>query len=259
MLFRSDEHFSIDHRGNLRHRKPMLRQRASAGFPDRCEIGISAVEEGILGATRCVADFALCGGESRGELVDVIAVEDRGVVRQGYGLTETSPVTHCVPLPPAPQKPGSAGRAGIFAATMSTADSLILSCSAALTHDLLPHRVEKIRLLKGATVLVTVLALLWALTNSQSVFNLVIMAWSGLASAFAPLLLVLALGQRLEQRTAITMMFTGIATALCWRWVGWQGAVYEGLPGMLAGLSVFMLFEKILPAGEAAAETVVEE
>lgn len=149
--------------------------------------------------------------------------------------------------------------AGIFAATMSTADSLILSCSAALTHDLLPHRVEKIRLLKGATVLVTVLALLWALTNSQSVFNLVIMAWSGLASAFAPLLLVLALGQRLEQRTAITMMFTGIATALCWRWLGWQGAVYEGLPGMLAGLSVFMLFEKILPAGEAAAETVVEE
>ena len=31
--------------------------------------------------------------------------------------------------------------AGIFAATMSTADSLILSCSAAITHDLLPHKI----------------------------------------------------------------------------------------------------------------------
>jgi acyl-CoA synthetase (AMP-forming)/AMP-acid ligase II len=31
------------------------------------------------------------------------------LVRQGYGLTETSPVTHCTPVPPAPQKAGSVG------------------------------------------------------------------------------------------------------------------------------------------------------
>jgi len=30
-------------------------------------------------------------------------------VRQGYGLTETSPATHIVPIPPAPQKAGSIG------------------------------------------------------------------------------------------------------------------------------------------------------
>jgi acyl-CoA synthetase (AMP-forming)/AMP-acid ligase II len=30
-------------------------------------------------------------------------------VRQGYGLTETSPATHIVPIPPAAQKPGSIG------------------------------------------------------------------------------------------------------------------------------------------------------
>ncbi len=80
--------------------------------------------------------------------------------------------------------------AGIFTATMSTADSLLLSCSAALTHDLLPHRIEHTWLLKLATALITLAALGWALLNQQSVFNLVIMAWSGLASAFAPLLIV---------------------------------------------------------------------
>ena len=129
--------------------------------------------------------------------------------------------------------------AGIFAATMSTADSLILSCSASLTHDLLPHRIERPWLLKSATALVTGLALVWALSSKQSVFNLVIMAWSGLASAFAPLLLVLAFGGSPSQRTSIFMVVTGIATALVWRWLGWQEAVYEGMPGILAGLAVY--------------------
>ena len=38
--------------------------------------------------------------------------------------------------------------AGIFAATMSTADSVVLSCSAAVTHDLLPHKIEHRLLIK---------------------------------------------------------------------------------------------------------------
>jgi Na+/proline symporter len=129
--------------------------------------------------------------------------------------------------------------AGIFAATISTADSLVLSCSSAVTHDLLPQNVEKPILLKIATGLITVLALAWALLNKQSVFNLVIMAWSGLASAFAPLLIVLCLGHRPRRGVAILAIFFGLCTALLWRYLGWQAAVYEGMPGILAGLAVF--------------------
>ena len=128
--------------------------------------------------------------------------------------------------------------AGIFAATISTADSLILSCSSALTHDLLPHKVENTRLLKIGTASITLFALLWALLNTQSVFALVIMAWSGLASAFAPLLIVLALGGKPGTRISIIAIFSGLGVALIWRYLGWHSAVYEGMPGILAGLVI---------------------
>lgn len=135
--------------------------------------------------------------------------------------------------------------AGIFAATMSTADSLVLSCSSAITHDLLPHNIERTYLLKIATVLITLCALGLALMNNQSVFNMVIMAWSGLASAFVPLLFVLALGKKPSQTISMIAVLVGFVTAILWRNAGLQSAVYEGLPGIIAGLVVFSALGKL--------------
>ncbi|PCO05663.1 sodium/proline symporter [Microbulbifer flavimaris] len=129
--------------------------------------------------------------------------------------------------------------AGVFAATMSTADSLVLSCSAAITHDIHPQRTEKTWVLKLTTVAITAAAVVWALVNQQSVFSLVVMSWSSLASAFAPVLIVLALGGRPTQRVYILMSLVGLAVALLWRWVGWHSHIYEGMPGILAGLAVY--------------------
>lgn len=131
--------------------------------------------------------------------------------------------------------------AGIFAATMSTADSLVLSCSAAITHDLLPHKIENTKIIKGFTVLVTAGALVWALTNSQSVFSLVILAWSALASAFAPLLIVLCLGGRPNQGTSIAAVLGGLTIALFWRYLGWHTAAYEGMAGILGGILILVV------------------
>jgi len=138
--------------------------------------------------------------------------------------------------------------AGIFAATMSTADSVILSCSAALTHDLLPQNMEDTRLLKIATAIITLAALLWALFNSQSVFSLVIMAWSGLASAFAPLLIVLCLGGKPSEKTALFAVSIGLAAAMLWRYMGWHEVLYEGMTGIIAGLLILttpLMFKKL--------------
>lgn len=130
--------------------------------------------------------------------------------------------------------------AGIFAATMSTADSLILSCSAALTQDLLPNATQRTLLLKLSTIAITAAALLIALAGPQSVFSLVLLAWSGMASAFAPLLFVYALGGRPTQAVALAMMFGGLATAILWRQLGWHAQIYEGMPGILAGLCIYL-------------------
>lgn len=131
--------------------------------------------------------------------------------------------------------------AGIFAATMSTADSLVLSCSSAMTHDLLPGRIEKPLVLKAVTLIIVALALAIAVNAVESVFVLVIFAWSALASAFGPLLFVYALGHRVSEHQALLMLLAGVGVALAWRWFGLEDMVYEGMPGMLAGLSLFYL------------------
>ncbi len=131
--------------------------------------------------------------------------------------------------------------AGLFAATMSTADSQILACTAAVTNDLLPKRYSSYMVTKLATVFVTVMALIIALSGNQSVFALVLVAWSALASAFAPLLIVYALKQKVPEKLAIAMMLGGPIVMLLWRHFELKGIIYECAPGIMAGLLIFVV------------------
>lgn len=90
-------------------------------------------------------------------------------------------------------------------------------------------------------MLVIIVALTWSLLNQQSVFNLVIMAWSGLASAFAPLLLLLVMGRPVSQSQAIATVSSGLIIALLWRYMGWHEWMYEGMPGILGALVVYRI------------------
>ncbi len=134
--------------------------------------------------------------------------------------------------------------AGIFAATISTADSLVLSCSASMTHDIVPGRFEHPWALKTATALVTALALVIALQGNQSVFDLVILSWSTLAVAFGPLLIIFAMGRKVTEWGAVLMMFAGVAVALYWRHVGLHEMIYEGLPGLVLGVLLGLLLSR---------------
>jgi sodium/proline symporter len=131
--------------------------------------------------------------------------------------------------------------AGLFAATISTADSQILSCSAALTQDLFPRMGKTYAGVKAGTLIIAAFALAVALRGG-SVFDVVIAAWSGLAATLGPLMIVRAQRWPITMPVAVAMMVVGLATVLVWILVlEWSGAMYEALPGMAAGMLVYGL------------------
>lgn len=129
--------------------------------------------------------------------------------------------------------------AGLFAATISTADSQILSCSAALTQDLFPGMAKSYRLAKVGTLVVTAIVLAIALANNDSVFSLITFAWSILASGLGVLLVLRAWQKPVSTPAAIAMMITGTVVATIWRQSGLSSNMYEVLPGMAAGALVY--------------------
>ena len=129
--------------------------------------------------------------------------------------------------------------AGVFAATMSTADSLILSCSGNLSEDFVPADRRPVALVKGATILTTLLALVIALYAQQSVFGLVVASWAVMAAAFAPLLTVYAFGGRPSEALCVAMLVSGVASVWVWKQFAILGDYYEGALGILVGLAVY--------------------
>lgn len=145
--------------------------------------------------------------------------------------------------------------AGLFSATMSTADSQVLVCSAALSQDVLPKEMSGYLWTKLATLAVAAVALSIALFGSDNVFALVTLAWSVLASALGPLLVVRSLGRPVAPRWAILMMLVGVAASTFWRFgLAWHDAVYDVLPGMLAGFFVYLV-SQLWPAPASASSS----
>ncbi len=132
---------------------------------------------------------------------------------------------------------------GLFSATMSTADSQVLSCSASIAQDIFPSKKSDHYLLtRGATVGVTLLAVVIALYGSRNVFALVTLAWSLLASSLGPLLVVRVLNQPVSPFWGTAMMIGGTISALVWRYgLEFSDAVFDVLPGMLGGFLIFAL------------------
>ena len=152
--------------------------------------------------------------------------------------------------------------AGLFAATMSTADSQILSCSAVLTQDLFPKAGKSYAMMKGATIFIAAVALgisLYAIAleragEESGVFQLVVLAWAALAAGLGPALILRCFQCNLPSAVAAGTMIGGIAGVIVWRYgLGWNGAIYDVLPGMASGFAVYGLWWVVKGRGEASA------
>lgn len=133
--------------------------------------------------------------------------------------------------------------AGIFAATMSTADSQILACTASITNDLLLNKKNNYFINKLVTLIVTVFVVTIAINDNKNVFNLVLMSWSTLACCFSPLLIVNSLQQKVSEFLSLMMMIIPLITLLIWRYFGLSEFIYEVAPGIVSGILTFFVFK----------------
>ena len=148
--------------------------------------------------------------------------------------------------------------AGLFAATMSTADSQLLACSAAITQDIFPQFAQNYRMAKMVTIGIT-LGMLGVALSGGSVFGLVVLAWSSLASGLGPLLVVRAMGHDVSGKLGASMMLSGIIAVLIWRYgLGFSGAMYDVLPGMATGFAVYAAGRVLLGEATEVIETAKE-
>lgn len=131
--------------------------------------------------------------------------------------------------------------AAVFAATLSTADSMLLSCSAAISQDLLPGFGQSYARTKLATALITIVVLSIALTSPANVFELVIFAWSGLGATLGPVLVLRVAHQPLDRLTAGAMMVLALVVVIAWRAIGLNDAVYEILPAFAAVAVLYLV------------------
>lgn len=129
--------------------------------------------------------------------------------------------------------------AGLFAATISTVDSLILSCSACLSRDLMPRRWHGYGTARIATLVVVGVSLMIALFAKENVFTLVLFAWGVLGAAFGGLLVVYALGGRPREPLAIAMIVVASSVAIGWRLSGLNATIFEVLPALVSAWLVY--------------------
>ncbi|MCP4502563.1 MAG: sodium/proline symporter [Deltaproteobacteria bacterium] len=122
--------------------------------------------------------------------------------------------------------------AGIFSATMSTADSQILSCSAAITQDAFPQFKSSYKASKIATISVALLALVIALTASQGVFAMVLLAWAALGASLGPILVIRLANLPIPGPLGLVMMASGLATVVFWGNSAYGDSLYKIVPGM---------------------------
>lgn len=129
--------------------------------------------------------------------------------------------------------------AGLFAATVSTADSQIIVCSGAITQDVQPKWRESYMASKLATFTVTAIALSIALFAPEGVFVLVLVAWSALGSSLGPILVIRVFRLRLSAVTGVAMMTAGVVTVSLWQVSGLDDDAFKMMPGMLASFLVY--------------------
>jgi SSS family transporter len=152
----------------------------------------------------------------------------------------------------------------VLAAIMSTVDSLLILASSVVVRDVvqnvfLPDADERrLSLLgKAVTVVIGLVGIGLALSQTRMIFWFVLFAWSGIAAAFTPVVLCSLFWKRTTRAGAIAGMVGGFVATVVWvvalKERFWD--LYEMIPGFVVG---FACTVGVSLAGEPDREAVAE-
>lgn len=181
--------------------------------------------------------LSLCGAVLAG-LVGVAFVEVRGI-------NLADPETVLLMMAQVLLHPLIAGLvlAAVLAAVMSTFSSQLIVCSSALVEDIYkvirktpPSDKTLVMLGRLGVLLVTGVAVLFALDEESSILSIVSFAWAGFGASFGPIIILSLYWRKLTNWGALAGMIVGAITVFSWSAAsGGIFDLYELLPGFIFG------------------------
>lgn len=142
--------------------------------------------------------------------------------------------------------------AGILASTMSTADSQLLAAASSVSQNIVQEtfgaklsQKASMLLARVCVIIISVIAVFFALDKDSSVFRIVSFAWAGFGAAFGPLVLLSLFWKRVNIYGAVAGIVSGGAMVFIWKFIiaklGGVWAIYELLPAFIVGLIVIVV------------------
>ncbi|EGQ7852516.1 sodium/proline symporter PutP [Vibrio vulnificus] len=150
--------------------------------------------------------------------------------------------------------------AAILAAVMSTADSQLLVSSSALAEDFYKQVIkpdassqEIVMVGRIGVVVISIIALILAMTPDSSVLGLVSYAWAGFGAAFGPAVVLSLYWKGMNRNGALAGILIGGITIVVWKQLtgGWFD-VYEIVPGIIFSTIAIVAVSKLTGGADKA-------
>ena len=159
---------------------------------------------------------------------------------------------------------------GILAATMSTADSQLLTAASSVSQDLMQGFMgmklsdkAAMRVARLTVVAIAVVGMFLAWDPNSSVFRVVSFAWAGFGAAFGPVVLFALFWKRANKWGALAGMLTGGAVVFIWKYLiapmGGAWSIYELLPAFIANCVVLVVVSLLTAPPEKKIVDTFEE
>ena len=157
--------------------------------------------------------------------------------------------------------------AGMLAATMSTADSQLLTAASGISQNLIKgvfgvnvSKKTEMIIARISVVCISVVGVFLARNPDSSVFNIVSFAWAGFGAAFGPVVLTALFWKRTNMWGALAGMIAGGVMVFVWKYLirplGGLLDIYELLPAFLVAVAAIIIVSLLTPK---PSEDIVKE